>query len=29
MTPMQKLKPQFDEFKNLLGSNVKEINLNK
>ena len=29
MTPMQKLKPQFDTFKSLLGSNVKEINLNK
>lgn len=29
MTPMQKLKPQLEEFKNLLGSSFKEINLNK
>lgn len=29
MTPMEKLKPQFDELKKLLGENCKEINLNK
>lgn len=29
MTPMEKLKPQFDELKSLLGDTYKEINLNK
>ena len=29
MTPMQKLKPQFEEFKELLGVSFNEINLNK
>lgn len=29
MTPMQKLKPQFDQLKRLLGTAFKEITLNK